>query len=564
MLSFSANLQLALSAVVVGAVSLAVPHDAFNWIGSCGFVCSDLAIFLSAAVAYWVLLSKRSSSRVVKVKCLQKEQEISTPDEEHTSTMSDIEGTATLHQDEMESTSSTTTGADEQCETVDHVVTLEKLAAERNIKDTLCAFRKIEFSGAALTSAMYNAVLKAWINCGNIQAAEDWMEEVKLSGQADETSFNMLLKTLVKSLALEKCPALIKEMKDIGIQPSIATYNEVLSGFAEGNHFDEGISLLEGMHAESVQPDSFTFNMIMKLLNTSRNTEHSFTRIRQIVQMYDLKAEMVSCLPRLAAVVLQAGDSSKVSYMHEVHIVGSLPRVKAARRALKQDGLFDNQQNPAWPLNGHWETEHGLTVFIEGKMVRWSRQRASKLHFVGADRRACTLTVYGELARGRLVLPALVPGAAKTLQWDNGDVWHAYAERSMGPIALFSQTMTKIAHDVTQDTAYRARSDAVLKCVSKEVFGIPSILEDMIKQFLGSDLHYFHVRFENKWNPSSMDMHEQEADICASISRRHPRVGLRHCWAEQSVQCCGQRTLVNGYEVDEESFTRHIKAVRMA
>jgi hypothetical protein len=250
-----------------------------------------------------------------------------------------------------------------------------------------------------------------------------------------------------------------------------------------------------------------------------------------------------------------------------VQITGSLASVKAVRRTLKQNGFFDKNNSVAGiasPLDGHWETEHGLTVIIEGKMVRWSRQRASKLRFTRPDRRACVLTIYGEPSQGKLLPSALVPGATKSLQWDNGDVWHSHEGRAIGPVMLCSQSMTKASRDECQHVAYRARSSAVLKCVSPKCLHLPVALEEIIKEFLGNDSYYFQVCFTSDWNPACMDAIEAEADIFAFISRRHAHVGLRHCWAEKSAGCCGQRTLVNGEEVDEDCFNRHIKAVRLA
>jgi len=248
-------------------------------------------------------------------------------------------------------------------------------------------------------------------------------------------------------------------------------------------------------------------------------------------------------------------------------MTGSLAQIKGVRRTLKQKGFLDEAEKDASPLDGHWETDHGLTVVIEGKLVRWSGQRASRLRFTSKDRQTCALVLYGEATHGQLVLPALAPSATKTLRWDNGDVWHSYDGRTIGHDILFSQTMTKPLRDKMQDQMYRARANVMLRCVSKQSLGLPLIFEDAITAFLSNDLYYVRVLFESKWNnPSRRNQDEMlsletDTDICGIISRRHPRIGIRHCWAEVGSDCCGQRTLVNGEEVDEECFSRHIRAV---
>jgi len=441
---------------------------------------------------------------------------------------------------------------------------MQKYALEGNISRTMRTFKMIKRSGTCLNSLMYNTVLRAWINCGNVHAAEDWLEEIIEAGMADETSFNILMKALVTARAMDKAQALLQAMRDASQEPSIVTFNELLNGLAQEGLLDEGLSLLEEMHAEGVQPTCCTLDSIVKLMNSSRSIDQSCNRIHEILQMYQVEPSQISpvviSLPRLASVISKANDSTSRLWAHEVHASGSLAQVKALRKNLKQQGYFDQDESSLWPLNGRWETEHGLTVIIEGKMVRWSQQRASRLHFTAKDRSTCMLTLYGEATQGQLVQPTNAPGATKALRWANGDIWHSYDCFVIGETTLSSQSMTKALRDVPQDEAYRSRSDSVLKSVSKFRLGLPSVIEDALIGFLGNNMYHMHVLFESKWSPSSADAGE-EADIFQTLSCRHPRIGLRHCWAEQSSGLCSQRTLVNGEEANEDIFNRHIKAV---
>eukprot|EP00427_Karlodinium_veneficum_P000097 CAMPEP_0169167420 /NCGR_PEP_ID=MMETSP1015-20121227/60468_1 /TAXON_ID=342587 /ORGANISM="Karlodinium micrum, Strain CCMP2283" /LENGTH=598 /DNA_ID=CAMNT_0009240141 /DNA_START=171 /DNA_END=1965 /DNA_ORIENTATION=+ len=471
----------------------------------------------------------------------------------------------------------------------DQLALMQKQSSERNIQGALRTFREMESSGMKLDSRTYNTVLQAWINCGNIAAAEDWMEKMRTKGVANSISFGKLIKTFIATHQRDRATIMMKDMRDAGIAPNVGIFNELLNGCAQESHFDDGLALLNEMHAEGIKPNIYTLDVLVKLLNSARNLEKNFDSVLQILRKYEIDPYIhsqcfkLACidqhsdvigvraessisplpltLPRLAAVILHADYGVFTQCcVHEVHITGSLARVKAARKSFKQYGFLDKDENQTWPLNGHWETEHGLTVIIEGKLVRWSRQRASKLRFEGLDRRACILTVYGEAASGRLVTPGISPGATKTLRWNNGDVWHSYDGRIVGHAALFAQTMTKILRDESQDAAYRAKMRATLTSVNKQGLNIPSMLMDDVLHFLGHDLYYVRIRFESKWSPDS-DFYDADEDIFDTISRRHPQIGLRHCWADQSISWCGQRTLVNGENVGEECFNRHINAV---
>jgi pentatricopeptide repeat protein len=559
-----ANTDAIMTAVAVCAMAITVPTK--YW--SISYVCSDVGVFLFAVVAYYILSqhfrwkppSKKSCQEAIDL-----ETEDSYPVKPSVADASTEDLDGPVIQQDQEADCEPYEPRKIEFDVNEHVARMQKSASERNIGATMRTFRLIQQNGVCMNSLMYNTVLQAWINCGNVQAAEDWMEEMVEKDAADQVSFNILIKALVEAHALEKAMDLWKDMKITGVSPCISTCNALLSGFARDDNVSESVRVLEDMHQQHVQPTGDTLNIITKLINGCRNIGNCSSRIQDMLHKFDFQAGSTSTpLPRLAAVMCQNEDDSPVPFTHEVHIAGALANIKAVRRTLKQHGFLDKSESDAWPLDGHWETDHGLTVVIEGKIVRWSGKRGSKLSFTTENRSECILTLYGEATRGRLVAPAA--DASKTIHWANGDVWNCYEGRSIGRDIFFSQTMTKTLHDVRQDAVYRSRSRVILKCVSTRSLGVPIVLEDIIVAFLGNNLHFVRVRFTSKWNPGSdeakeIQLYEADADICNTISRRHPRIGLRHCWADRRVDCCGQRTLVNGEEVSEDCFSRHIGAV---
>lgn len=445
----------------------------------------------------------------------------------------------------------------------EQIESMQTCVSVRDIAGTMRIFRTLQQSGACMTSVMYNAVLQAWISCGNVQAAEDWMEDIIEARMADVVSFNTMIKTLVATRALDKAHILWEQMSKAGIQPNVATFNELLSGCASENQFAEGLGLLEQMDKSDVPPSTHTIDAIVRLLNGCRSQGESSDRMQSILRKFQLNSDDDACPtpePHLVGVIARAEKSSHILCHHEVVVTGKLAPVQRTRRTLKQHGFLDRaEDDEQWPLNGHWETDHGLTVVIEGKLVRWSRQRASRLDFAGSDRRSCVLALYGAPTQGRLETPGSAPGATKTLRWSNGDVWNSYDGRVIGQAVMYSQTMTKTLRDHLQDRAYRARTDAVLRCLCKSGLSMPSVVELVMMEFLGNNLHCIRLSFDSKWNPRSMDLNDTDTDPFENISRRNPTVGFRHCWAEADQGCYGQRTLVNGEEVDEECFSRHVK-----
>jgi len=577
-MSITSNVEMIVAVIAVCAVPMTLPYKYWNLRNICG----DLGLFACAVMAYF-LLSYYSRNKPQKkscqdsfidseLKCVSEDAVLEDASNVEDSTIQVVhEVDASVHCDD-----------DSTSQIDEYTAQMEKYAAERNIGATIRTFRLIQKEGGAVSST-YNTVLKAWIKCGNVQAAEDWMENMLEARMADSTSFHIIIKALVLSRAVDKAKDLLEEMKRAGMQPFVATFNEILGGLVREGRFSDSFQLLDDMHAQGVQATGITLNTITKLIDTSRDIGDNCNKIRKILHKYNLygKDDISSpepCVdsnfpvpvtfPRLASVMSKAeGDKdTPASHAHEIHLTGNLCQIKAARKTLKQRGFLDKDEETAWPLDGHWETDHGLTVVIEGKIVRWSGQRASRLRFTTEDRSGCQLLLYGEATRGQLVPPTGAPDARKALRWENGDVWHSFEGRVIGQDALYCQSMTKTLRDKSQDAAYTARSKVVLRCVSKQALLLPSILEEAITQFLGNDLYFVRIHFISRWNPEKDDeedlrFSEADADICDSLSRRHPRIGLRHCWADLKDDRCGQRTFVNGEQVDEGCFSRHVGTV---
>lgn len=438
----------------------------------------DVAIFVTAALAYLILqhmkVKHQATKAAFKQASVNAEQESVLIESINETSRVQITAEACvaeskvikphlLHEEENE-----VPGVDKQLQM------MQMYAKAHNIKETLRIFREIEANGKPLTSNMYNAVLLAWVKCGNVWAAENWMDEIKEAGMVDEGSFNLLVKALVNVRDLEKAHALLHDMKEVGLSPSIGIFDELLIGFARGGFFDSGIALLKEMDAAGVDPSPRTFHVVVKLVNSARQINQRCASMQDVLAKYCVDEGHVwsqGQIPCLAAAITQAGKTALTGCVDDVEITGSLTQVEALRSTLEQNGCEDN-----WPFS----------------------------------RKAMT---------------------------------------------AFSKSMTMAMPDKVQDSAYRARATATFKCVSRQGLRLPFMLESTILQYLGHDLYSVRFHFENN---------DAVHDICEFISQRHPHVGIRHCWVKPKFGSCGQRTIVNGEEEEDDAcFERHIEAVRI-
>lgn len=552
-----------MSAVTSSSISLNLDLQAvFTCVGS------DIVMFVSAMIAFAVLHHMKKAT-MVKVDVDKPPKTVLVQASCETAACTPAES-VTAHVSAVPRVPPSPTTGDTQTQiqhapdqqvvdTSTKVKLLRKYAFEGNIKETLSIFRAIRKSSVPLESSMYNSVLQAWVRCGNVWAAESWMDEMKDANMVDANTFAILMKALVMVRDFDRARNLLQDMRSSCVEKSAETFEVILAGIAREGSINDGAFVLKEMEAAGLEPNSATRHLVATLVNSARNFNQGLACLRQISVACGLSSECHSRgvrlefrdVPRLAFLLSNCKDVKSSECVHDVEIQGAHIRLRAVQKTLKQHGFLERADSDEFPLDGHWQTDHGLTVIIEGKTVRWSKERASRLRFTSSDKRQCELVVYGQLSKGHLVQP-LSPYATKSLKWDNGDVWHSHDGRVIGGTTFFEQSMTKIRRDHIQDKAYQARVSVAIKSVSRQGLGLPSILEGALMQYLGSDLHCLNIRFENK---------TARLAVFEALSRRHPLVGFRHCWIRPSSNSCGQRTLVNGSETDEECFNRHIGAV---
>lgn len=242
----------------------------------------------------------------------------------------------------------------------EHLALMQKYAAARNIKDTLGTFRLLQRSGECLTSAMYNAVIKAWIKCGNVWAAEGWLEQAKEASLADEGSFILIIQALVLVQDFEKVYALFQDMKQSGVQPSVATFDELLVGYARAGLFDDGIEVLKDMDTMGIQPTSFTLSAIAKLVSSARHLNQKWSTLKQTLTKYDFDPELIgqasarypSQMPLLSRLISAVEQTDSPECIHDIEIKGSLAELNAFRRTLSRHSFLGQSETDTCSLDG--------------------------------------------------------------------------------------------------------------------------------------------------------------------------------------------------------------------
>jgi len=448
---------------------------------------ADIAMFLTAILVYWILQRVKSGALSGKSSCKESfDQECPSDKVELAQYVQPTTAVETKQETIPCKTASVIHAAKRQANekskvseqkkpmleikpfnVADQVASMRNHAASRNIKDTLQAFRLIQQNKETVTSAMHNTVLQAWINCGNIWAAENCLEEMREAGLVDETSFVILVKALLPIGDIEKARTLLEEMKEKVPVPSAATMDELLLCLARAGMLHDGVALLKHMHSAGVQPTAATLCAIAKMVNGARFITDRSHELWGVLSKFTFDSKCVdevsqkypSELPRLVELVSQAESMDAKICIHGIDVKGSLSEIDGLCLTLKQ---------------------------LEFK------------------------SVLGDLT---------------------------------SPL--------EAQRDGQQDAAKRAQVAGALRAVSRQGLRLPWNLEEVMLQYLGSEVHFLRLSFHSN---------SMRAPMVDELSCRHPRLGFRHCWVKADFGSCGQRTISNGEEIDESAFNRHINA----
>jgi len=383
---------------------------------------TDILMFLTAMLGYWMLQRvKQARATSLKIPCSKSQEcpcystsdivDIQTPppkackvDSKHS------QAVASQPQPRLEKASvvpnppKPAVAVQKQALSVHERLSLMRnYAASGKIKDTLREFEAIQQNAEPVTSAMYNSVLQAWINCGNIWAAENCLDQARDAGLVDETSFVTLVKALVLIGDLEKARALVDEMKETVPSPRIASFDALLLCFARAGLLNDGVCLLKHMHERGVQPAQATLCAVAKLLTGARCIQLKSSEIWQVLLKYDFDSKRIDelvqkypCeLPRLLAVVSQADACDAKKCIHEVEIKGNIAGIEAAVATLTQpdfmkelgtaDRLLDGQRDEHQDTMKRAQAAAVLRcVSKQGLHLPWSIEE-SMLQYLGSD-----------------------------------------------------------------------------------------------------------------------------------------------------------------------------------
>merc|ERR1719158_1939424 len=152
----------------------------------------------------------------------------------------------------------------------EHVTMIKACSRKQDLRGAKQAFDRLKTSGAPLSPLIYNCLLDACIQCGDMPSAEEHFAQMKQLNYADVVSYNTLLKAYLTQHRSEEAQRLLQEMSKQGLPANRVTYNELLNAKVMSKDRRGMWKLVEDMKAAGTSPNAVTCSILLKAL-----TDHS-------------------------------------------------------------------------------------------------------------------------------------------------------------------------------------------------------------------------------------------------------------------------------------------------
>mmetsp|Transcript_132905 Transcript_132905/g.284053 ORF Transcript_132905/g.284053 Transcript_132905/m.284053 type:complete len:951 (-) Transcript_132905:50-2902(-) len=136
---------------------------------------------------------------------------------------------------------------------------LKSYATDKRLNDAFVVFE----ASSEKTACLYNAILDACIDCGNLSRAERIMNDTTSKNIADVVTYNTIIKAHLLSGDLKRAKSAMVAMRSAGLQPNCVTFNELIDASVRINS-DEAWVLLDEMKSCGLQPNTITCSILLK------------------------------------------------------------------------------------------------------------------------------------------------------------------------------------------------------------------------------------------------------------------------------------------------------------
>jgi len=145
-----------------------------------------------------------------------------------------------------------------------HATMIKSCGRERNLQGAVQVFNKLKQTGVHMNSMIYNCLIDACVQCGDLESATAYFDQMKKLNFVDVVSYNTILKAHLALGHFQEAHTLLQEMTACGLPANKVTYNEFLNALVIAKDRRGIWALLDDMEAAGLAPNSATCSILLK------------------------------------------------------------------------------------------------------------------------------------------------------------------------------------------------------------------------------------------------------------------------------------------------------------
>ncbi|KAJ3282315.1 hypothetical protein HK104_010965 [Borealophlyctis nickersoniae] len=146
-------------------------------------------------------------------------------------------------------------------------------------------------NGVRLRTWAYNTLMSGYAKLGDVDWVRVLFGELALNEKPDAASYHHVMSAYVHAGRLDKMEQVVEEMKAGGIEPTIVTWNIMISAYANIGHMWKASELYQQMTQErKVRPDIVTYKMLIIAYSMSGELETA-KRLMSAMRMRNVKPD---------------------------------------------------------------------------------------------------------------------------------------------------------------------------------------------------------------------------------------------------------------------------------
>ncbi|XP_027189854.1 putative pentatricopeptide repeat-containing protein At1g02420 [Cicer arietinum] len=140
------------------------------------------------------------------------------------------------------------------------MVVLARVAKVCSVKQTVESFRKFKKIVPDFGTDCFNSLLRTLCQEKSMTDARNVYHSLKHSFHPNLQTFNILLSGWKTP---EDAESFFKEMKEMGVEPDVVTYNSLVDVYCKGREIDKAYKVFDEMRERDLSPDVITYTCII-------------------------------------------------------------------------------------------------------------------------------------------------------------------------------------------------------------------------------------------------------------------------------------------------------------